>query len=394
MPGPYRIDVEQVRRLWFVRQGLQRPRSRRLTRGALAGLLESAGGLQLDSVNVLDRAHHLTLWSRFGTFDREALRRWIYQERLAYEFWGHEACVLPPSQLPHSRRSFKLFAAESEWWKQHRPPAGVMREVRRRIREEGPLESAEFKSERKGSGAWWGWKQEKLALELLWRKGELAVSDRRHFRRVYDLSDRVYPEGPISSRAECEDSWLWRGLSGNGIASERHLSSYFTSPRLMAPERRRVLDRNLNAKRIVEIELPGLPAAFFATPETLDTMSRLPRPRGTTLLCPFDSLLWHRERAEELLGFHYRVEIYVPPAQRRFGYYVMPILHEGRLVGRLDPKLHRERGELEIKAIQLEKSFEDGDEFRAALGETLRDLAAFLGASRIALPAGWRRGLE
>jgi len=394
MSKVYRADMEKVRRLWLQRQGLLRPRASGLTGRALIGHLESAGGLQMDSVNVVDRAHHLTLWSRFGSFDREALRRWIYEERLAYEFWGHEASLLPLSHLPHSRRRFRLFTAESDWWKRNRPPEGVMRAVRRRIREEGPLESAEFGSDQRGSGPWWGWKAEKVALEMMWRKGEVAIADRRHFRRVYDLSDRIYPEGPTSSRGEHQDSWLFTGLAGNGVAGERHLQNYFTSPRLKAPERRDVIARNLRSGRIVEVEVPGQPGPQFATPEILEALSRLPRPRGTTILCPFDSLLWQRERAEDLMGFRYRVEIYVPPPRRRYGYYVMPILHEGRLVGRLDPKLHRDREELEIKSIHLERGFRADDEFREGLGDSLRDLAGFLDAKKLSLPAGWRRGLD
>lgn len=391
MPKAYGVDIEMVRRLWFQRQGLLRPRARKLTRKSFVDHLESCGGLQLDSVNVVDRAHHLTLWSRFGKFDRDLLRRWIYQDKIAYEFWGHEASMLPLSHLPLSRRSFRSFVLHSNWWKEHRPPLGVMREVRRRISDEGPLESAEFKADRGGTGPWWGWKQEKMALEILWRKGELAIADRRHFRRVYDLAERVYPEGPAAGKAEYEDSWLFTGLRGNGIATEKHLLNYFTSPRLKAPLRRDVIARNLKKKRIVPVEVPGRSDSYYATPETLESLARLAKPQGTALICPFDSFLWQRERAEDLLDFRYRIEIYVPPPKREFGYYVLPILHEGNLVGRVDPKLHRDRKELEIKAIHLEQGFKAGAEFKKALGETLRDLAGFLDADKLSLPKGWRR---
>ncbi len=391
MSKAYRVEIEKVRRLWFQRQGLLRPRGRKLTQKSFVDHLESCGGLQLDSVNVVDRAHHLTLWSRFGNYDRDLLKRWLYHDKIAYEFWGHEASVLPLKHLPLSRRSFSSFALHSSWWKEHRPPQGVMREVRRRIKEEGPLESAEFKAKRGGTGPWWGWKQEKMALEILWRKGELAISGRRHFRRLYDLAERVYPEGPTSSKGEYEDSWLFTGLGGNGIASEKHLSNYFTSPRLKAPVRRAVIARNLKKKRILPVEVPGQSDIYYATAETLDKLARLPKPQGTSLVCPFDSFLWQRERAEELLGFRYRIEIYLPLPKREYGYYVLPILHDGKLVGRVDPKLHRDRRELEIKAIHLEQGFKANAEFKIALGETLRDLAGFLDADKLSLPKGWRR---
>ncbi|MBC8367719.1 winged helix DNA-binding domain-containing protein, partial [bacterium] len=139
------------------------------------------------------------------------------------------------------------------------------------------------------------------------------------------------------------------------------------------------------------VEVPGRSDSYYATPETLGSLARLAKPKGTALICPFDSFLWQRERAEDLLDFRYRIEIYVPPPKREFGYYVLPILHEGNLVGRVDPKLHRDRKELEIKAIHLEQGFKAGAEFKKALGETLRDLAGFLDADKLSLPKGWRR---
>ena len=132
-----------------------------------------------------------------------------------------------------------------------------------------------------------------------------------------------------------------------------------------------------------------LDGTFYALPEHLEGLSRIPKPRGTTLICPFDSFLWQRCRAEDLLNFHYRIETYTPPAKRIFGYYLMPILHEGALVGRLDPKMHRDQAELEIKGIFLEDGFRRNKNFDRGLADTLEDLAVFLAADKIALPKGW-----
>ena len=139
------------------------------------------------------------------------------------------------------------------------------------------------------------------------------MSGRRHFRCIYDLAERVYPDGPAASLTEYHDSWLLTGLSGCGIAPERHLVNYFTAPALNAAERRRVIARNLRKKRIVEVDVEGLRGPCYARPEHLEAIDRLPEPAGTTLICPFDSLLWQRKRAAELLDFDYAVEIYVPP---------------------------------------------------------------------------------
>ncbi|MHC5039688.1 MAG: winged helix-turn-helix domain-containing protein [Planctomycetota bacterium] len=390
MASPYSVSLEKVRRLWFKAQGLTRPREKKLTRKRFIDLLESTGGLQQDTVNVLDRAHYLTLFSRFGVYNRTLPDRWTYRDRVAFEYWGHEACILPLSRLHLSRRGMRLFKPRESWWAGRMPSQASMRRVLRRLRKEGPLESADFEKDPQGSGPWWGWKEDKVALELHWFGGRLAVSERRHFRRIYDLADRVYPAGPVASLAAYQDAWLLTGLMGNGIAKEKHLDNYFTAPRLNAAGRKKVIARNLKKKRIVEVTVEGKKGVFFAMPEHLEGLSRLPKPRGTTLICPFDSLLWQRARAEDLLGFTYRIEIYVPKAKRKYGYYVMPILHEGAMVGRLDPKLHRDRGELEIKAIHLEPRFKRTKAFNAALGETLQDLATFCKAEKITLPRGWR----
>ena len=393
-----RLSREAAVRLWLHRQGLAAPRgSSPLDRPAFVGHLERTGALQLDSVNAVDRAHYLTLWSRFGPYDRKRVDRWVYQERLAYEYWGHEASILPISHLPLGRRRMRRFPPPSwsgrAWWSRYATPPASKRRVLGRIRREGPAESGDFAPRpheigERTESLGWRLREDKRSLKLLWHDGRLAVSDRRHFRCVYDLAERVYPEGAAASTAEYHDSWLLTALSGCGVGPERHFVNYFTAPALNAAERRRVIARNLRRKRIVEVEVEGLGGPCYALPEHLDTIDELPPPRGTTLVCPFDSLLWQRKRASELLGFDYTLEIYVPAAKRKYGYYVLPILHDGRLVGRLDPKLHRDRGTLEIRSLHLEPGFRPAARFEAGLDDALEDLAGFLGATRIRGPDG------
>ena len=387
---------EAATRLWLHRQGLDRPRgSTPLEPAAFVDHLERTGALQLDSVNVVDRAHYLTLWSRFGSYDRSKVDRWVYGDHLAYEYWGHEASILPISHLPLGRRRMRRFPPESwsgrAWWSRYATSTASKRRVLRRLRAEGPLESVDFQPqpaerEEKTDSLAWRLKEDKRSLKLLWHDGRVAVAGRRHFRCVYDLAERVYADGPAATLAEYHDSWLLIGLSGCGIAPERHLVNYFTGPELNAAERRRTIARNLRKKRIVEVEVDGLRGPCYALPEHLDGIDRLPEPAGTTLICPFDSLLWQRKRAAELLDFHYTVEIYVPAKKRKYGYYVLPILHEGRLVGRLDPKLHRDRGVLEIRALHFEPDFAPTAHFETGLNDAVADLADFLGADDIVMP--------
>lgn len=388
------VDRATVVKLWLERQGLTRPRARRLTRATFVDHLESCGALQLDSVNAVERAHYLTLWSRFGAYQRQTVDRWIYEDRLAYEYWGHEASLLPRSHLPLGRRRMRRFPppswAASSWWQQFDTPLASRRRVLRRLRHEGPLESADFarRADEKpmGDGAWLP-KEDKRSLKMLWHTGRIAIRDRRHFRCVYDLAERVLPASPVASTRDYHDSWLLAGLRGNGIASSRHLTHYFTAPNLNAAERRRIIARNLAAKRIVRVRVSDLAGEFFALPEHLDRLEQLPEPEGTGFICPFDSLLWQRQRAADLLDFDYKIEIYVPAAKRRYGYYVLPILHDGRLVGRLDPKLHREQQRLEIRSLHLESGFTGGARFERGLEATLESLATFLGAKILDRPA-------
>jgi len=397
-----RVSAAAVRRLWFQRQGLAEPRgTRRLTKKRLVDHLERTGGLQLDSVNVVDRAHYLTLWSRFGAYDRRKVDRWVYRERAGFEYWSHEASILPASHLPLARRRMRRFPAHWEgrsWYDEWKTSPASRRRVLRRLRHEGPLETTAFEGISEDTKNIGGWsaplaREDKRSLTMLWHGGRVAIDTRRHFRRVYDLADRVYPGSEVVSRAAWEDSWLLLGLSGNGIASEAQLVHYISATALKAPDRTRVLERNLRARRIVEVRLEGSEERHFALPEHLEQADRLgpdDDPVGTTLLCPFDSFLWQRRRAEELLGFSYRLEIYVPQAKRVHGYYVLPILHDGRLVGRLDPKLHREEGVLEVRSLSLEPDFDASPRFVAGLAEALESLATFLGAEHLKVPRAWR----
>ncbi|GMR12845.1 MAG: winged helix-turn-helix domain-containing protein [Gemmatimonadota bacterium] len=391
------LSRAQVVRLWFHRQGLAKPQgSNRLTAESLRHHLETTGALQLDTINVVDRAHFLTLWTRFGPYDRAALDRWTYDDQVAYEYWGHEASLLPISHLPIGRRRMRRFPPKSwegkSWWKHYKTSAASKRRVLKRLEADGPLESIDFDpspNDGEAAGVMPLAREDKRSLKLLWHAGRVAIRKRRHFRCVYDLAERVLPAGAAATVAEFENSWLLTGLSGNGIATEGHLSNYITGPSPKQAVRKRVIARKLKTGRIVEVRVADSRSRWFALPEHLAGINELPPPRGTTLVCPFDSLLWQRKRAEELLDFHYRIEIYVPAPKRKFGYYVLPILHHGRLVGRLDPKVHRDRAELEVRALYLEDGFKPTKRFGRELSQALDSLREFVGAERIELPKGW-----
>lgn len=394
-----KISQQQVVRFWLSQQGLldcSRPRT--LTAATFVEELERLGGLQVDSVNVLDRAHYLTLWSRFGNYDRAKVDSWLYQDRLAYEYWGHEASILPISHLPLGKRRMKRFPPKrwenAAYWSRYETSPESKRRVLKLIRQNGSLESADFEptAKDKSNRSLLGWgsvipKEDKRSLGLLWHAGKLAIDSRVSFRKQFDLAERVYPaEVKAASLKDYHDSWLRIGLRGNGFASESHLKNYWTAPSLNAEERREVIQRNLRKKAIVAVQVEGCKETYYVLPEHLEAPA-LPAPTGTIFICPFDSLLWQRQRAEDLLGFRYRIEIYVPESKRQFGYYVLPTLHNGVFAGRFDAKLHRDESRLEVKAVFLEKSFKASAEFKRDVKQRFSQFAEFLGADKLQLPA-------
>ena len=412
MPVPT-FPLRAVAALFLERQHLRLPRARRLTPRRLVGFVEDAGGLQLDSINVLDRAHYLTLWSRFGPYDRARFDRLVYRRRLLFEYWAHAACLVPVSHLGLWRRAMLDYHVRhtgwSSWLRRHRRTLDLVTEA---IRTGGPAGSADFEHRRPaGRGGWWSWKPAQHALHYLWMTGALAVHSRPHFQKRYDLIERILPAWPGVETASTEAFRAWhveRSVHAMGAATDTDLSRYLTFPRMGPGVRRDALRRLVEAGEVVPIEVNGSHARWLVLARDLPALVRAARrregSRGTTLLSPFDSLLWHRERVERLFGFSYRIEVYTPGPQRVHGYYTLPILHDGQLIGRVDAKAHRADRHLAVRHVHFERWFATGgeppaaswgaieqDEALAGVADALWSLAMFTGADR---DRGPRRSLR
>jgi hypothetical protein len=415
-----------VAALFLERQHLAAPRTRTLSPARLTRFVEDVGALQLDSINVVDRAHHLTLFSRFGPYDRAKLHRLVYRRRLLFDYWAHAASLVPIGHLGPWRRAMLDYQRRNRswgaWLQKNRK---VLEMVRKTIADSGPLGSADFEHRRPpGAGAgWWNWKPTTHALDYLWMSGATLIADRVHFNKRFDLAERVLPAIATIEPPGTETFRRWhitRSLHAMGAATETDLRMYLTFPRFGPGERRRLLASMIARGEVIEIDLadetrharPGSrPAApkpargsarwlvLAADLEALERAGRRRRPsRGTTLLSPFDSFLWHRERVKRLFGYDYTIEVYVPGHKRVHGYYSLPILHDGQLIGRLDPKTHREEKRLELRHVHFEPWFAAGAEPPAArwggldqagaiagVGEAVRALACFVGAEHIDL---------
>jgi len=353
---------------------------------------------------VLERAHYLTLWSRFGPYDRAHLDRLVYRRRLLFEYWAHAACLVPTSMLPWWRRAMLDYRVHHTGWSDWlRRNSRTLRRVRETIAQNGPMANADFDGRRpRGAAGWWNWKPVQHALHYLWMSGALAIDSRRHFHKRFDLFERAIPSvrdvEVISSGAFAR--WhVERSLRAMGAATEADLAGYLTFPRFAPQVRREALRAMIEAGDVTEIAVEGSPARWLALTSDLPALKRAARaatpPFGTTLLSPFDSLLWYRERAARLFGFDFRIEVYTPAKKRVHGYYSLPILHDGQIIGRLDAKAHRAERRLEVRHVHFEPWFAlalssptdgvriDRDRALAGLGEALDSLATFVGAADI-----------
>ena len=401
------VPLRAVSALFLKRQHLSAPRTAPLTAKRLGRFVEDVGGIQMDSINVLDRAHYLTVWSRFGPYDRARLDRLVYHRRLLFEYWAHAACLVPTSALPWWHRAMLDYRIRHTGWSDliRRNPK-MLGDVKAAVAARGPMGNAEFEGRRpSGRGGWWSWKPVQHALHYLWMTGALTIHSRRHFNKRFDLLERAIPAVLECETVSSEEFQRWhleRSLHAMGAATERDLNGYLTFPRFGPGARLKALRAMVERGDVTEIDVDGSPHRWFALTRDLRALARQREQapaaaRGTTLLSPFDSLLWYRDRVKRLFGFDYRIEVYTPGHKRVHGYYTLPILHQGHLIGRVDAKAHRLERRLEVRHAHFEPWFArtgtppgggdpvDQAEAVADLAGALRSLGAFVGGDEIVL---------
>jgi uncharacterized protein YcaQ len=342
-------------------------------------LLERLGAIQLDSVNVLARAHLLIPYARLGPYSVPALMQAIYSERQGFEYWGHVASWLPMDQYRFFLWRMQRRRASTRQWivdfrVQH---AALYAAIVDRIRAEGPLGAAAFEDPRERRGTWWDWKPAKEILEDLLMIGDLMCTNRTAgFARLYDLTERVLPSGLDTSdpgMQEATQHLVLRSVGRLGVGTTGEIADYF---RLQQADVKQALKALQHDREVVEIAVEGWPTLAYATPAALEGPLDVPE-HPPRFMAPFDNLIWERKRVERLFGFRYRIEIYVPEPKRQYGYYVVPLLARGGLRGRADLKMDRAAGVLRVHAMYLEGA--EPQEAQAAL----EDLAVFLGAADI-----------
>ena len=388
------IPSRDAARLLLAAQGLLRDPARAATRAELAGLVRQLGFVQLDTINVVARAHDLTLLARLRKYDPLWLKALLEEDRALFEGFTHDASIVPTEWYSQWKPRFRQDKPRIEahpWWRNLLGADGeaVCAHVLERIAAEGPLRSADFEHPEK-RGPWWGWKPQKAALDYLWRTGRLAVARRDNFHKVYDLAERVYPGPHALPEPSPDQHRQWAGETAAErlvIFTPRELAEFWDC--LATGEAR---DWCLQAEaegRLVPVVVASAagekPQPAFALADWADRLRALPEAPGTIRpLSPFDPVVRDRARCRRRFGFDYRFEAFTPEAKRVHGYYVLPLLEGDRLVGRLDPKLHRDRRLLEVRGLWWEPGVEPTRARKKRLRDALERLARFVGAADLA----------
>jgi uncharacterized protein YcaQ len=390
-------------------QGLLQPSRRRARREDLVAAIERMHLLQIDTIHVVARSPYLVLYARLGDYPPPWLDEALADGRLA-ECWGHEACFVPSHE----------YALHDAWREQraghwaHRSAARMHGEHRvemdrllERIRRDGPVRASDFTRDDPGVKGWWAWKPEKRWLEAWFALGRLMVARRERFQRVYDLAERVregfHPSRPAASPAPTAVAlrrhFILESVRALGVVPARWMADYY---RLKPAVTDRELKPLTETGELVAIAVVGWSMPGYVHAEHLPALAKARagrlRATHTAFLSPFDPLVWDRERLQGMFGFEYALECYTPAPKRRFGYFVLPILHRGELVGRMDAKVHRTEGVFEIKSAYLEPGVQPEPRLCAELAQAIKAFAAWHGAERIRIgsttPAALGRALR
>jgi uncharacterized protein YcaQ len=391
------LSLSQARALQLAAQGLLQAPRRRAKPDDLVAAIQRMRLLQIDSIHVVARSPYLVLYARLGDYPREWLEQALEAGRIA-ECWAHEACFVAAADLA-AHRAWRAQVQSKHWADKHAARtrdahAQEMQALLERIRASGAVRAADFERAERAASGWWEWKPEKRWLEAWFASGELMVTRRERFQRVYDLAERVLArldppfDGAIltHSAAELRRRFILDSVRALGIAQARWIADYF---RLKPAVDEQELAPLLASGELLSVQVAGWDSTAYVHAEHAAWLEsayagRL-RATHTALLSPFDPLVWDRSRVRSLFDFDYTIECYVPAAKRRYGYYVLPILHRGRLLGRLDAKAHRAIGQFEIKGIFFEEGVAPSDRALREVAQAIAALAAWHGTPDIRL---------
>ncbi|HAH9909762.1 TPA: winged helix-turn-helix domain-containing protein [Escherichia coli] len=384
------LSLADARNLHLAAQGLLNKPRRRASLEDIPATISRMSLLQIDTINIVARSPYLVLFSRLGNYPAQWLDESLARGELM-EYWAHEACFMPRSDFRLIRH--RMLAPEKMGWKYKdawmQEHEAEIAQLIQHIHDKGPVRSADFEHPRKGASGWWEWKPRKRHLEGLFTAGKVMVIERRNFQRVYDLTHRVMPdwddERDLVSQTEAEIIMLDNSARSLGIFREQWLADYY---RLKRPALAAWREARAEQQQIIAVHVEKL-GNLWLHADLLPLLERALAGKLTAthsaVLSPFDPVVWDRKRAEQLFDFSYRLECYTPAPKRQYGYFVLPLLHRGQLVGRMDAKMHRQTGILEVISLWLQEGIKPTTMLQKGLRQAITDFAIWQQATRVTL---------
>jgi uncharacterized protein YcaQ len=393
MVTPLKVSVDAARRLQIEKQGVGAP-PKRATKKSIEGVVNRVGCLQIDTINVVERAHYFTLWTRLGQYKKEDLYRLAYEDRRIFEGWGHAMCYMPMDHYRYiiaaNKERARSRVIHTGWFSRVDPD--IVDAALERVKKEGPLGSSDFEGKKPSKG-WWGWKPQKRALEALFSSGDLMVTRRDGFQRVYDLTENVLPGWVDTTEPTDEERNMFfasRTLGSLGATKPADIKSYYhnwcVKLALKTKEIQALLEGLVDEGKAARLSIEGHKQPYYCLAGDAPRLDELDRDwgyGGVRFVNYFDSLLWQADRLDALFGFERALEVYLKPEQRKYGYFTTPILYGDKLIGRLDPKLDRKEKTLIVRGLWYEDGFKPDEEYEDEFAKTLDDFAKFGGVDKI-----------
>ena len=386
------LSAAEARRLALTSLGFARARPARAGVAHVRATATRLGAIQIDSVNVLARAHYLPTFSRYGAYPMTALDDLAYRARELFEYWAHAACYLPMDLYPLLR--WRMENQMDVWATLGRKQKAFNEAVYREVADRGPMTAADISNGGKSTGSWWGWSDGKHAIELLFRQGRVAVAGRRNFERLYDIPERVIPASLLRAKsvapADAKKAIIERAARAMGVGTARDIAQYFhidawwdrlsVGGRRARPNTQTLFDELVEERRLEVARVEGWERPAYVFPG-----AKIPRSVDVrAIVSPFDPILWERGWTKAVFGFSYQIEIYVPAHKRVHGYYVLPFVMGDRFAARVDLKADRQSSTLIVHAAYLEPGFEPRLVAPALAGE-LRSMARWLSLESFAV---------
>lgn len=378
------LSNQEARRIALSAQGFATARNgAKPTLDDLRRVIDHVGLIQIDTVNVLSRAHYVPFYSRLGPYENQLVDDLAYEHRELYEYWGHAATFVPMRLYPVLRHRMITHHRRARWLQRIEDEhPGFSEQVLAQVREQGPISVSDLEDSGGRTGPWWGLSKGKMALEWHFDRGAIAVHSRKKFTRFYDLPERFVPDEHLAAPPLTEDEanreLLLLSARHHGIGTGADLADYY---RIKMPKARPILADLVASGEMEQVSVEGWDEPVYKLPETDVPKEHI---GAHSLVSPFDSLIWYRERTERMFGMRYRIEIYVPEKQRQYGYYVFPFLMDEELVARVDLKADRQNGRLLVQSAHLEDG-RDAVAVSAALAEELATMARWLGLNRVVI---------